>query len=109
MPMRCRTLGAVTAAWLLTGPAAQAADELDRILERATIPPSSRNQHGYSDFTDPLGRFIDLLSAGAVDDARAIKADACRTWLTTRDQSAWSGKFWVWNVEVNLDLLCSAR
>ena len=57
-------------------------------LERATLPPALRYQHDYSDFTDQLGRFMDLLSAGAVNDARAVEPDACRTWLTTRDRSA---------------------
>jgi len=52
---------------------------------------------------------MDLLSAGAVDDARAVEPDACRTWLTTRDRSAWSGKFRMWNVEASLDLLYAAR
>ena len=85
------------------------ADELDRILERASLPPSLLNYHGYSDFTDPLGRFMDLLAAGAVDDARAVETDACREWLATRDQSGWSGRFWAWNVEVSLDRLCAAR
>ena len=85
------------------------ADALDRILQQSNFPPPLRNQHGYSDFTDPLGRFMDLLSAGAVEDARAIEPEACRTWLAARAQSAWSGRFWVWNVEVNLDELCGQR
>jgi len=93
----------LAALWLGTA----RADELDRILEQAALPPASRYKHGYSDFTDPVGRFMDLLSAGAVDDARAIKADACGTWMVTRDQSAWSGTFWVSNVEVSLDRLCA--
>jgi hypothetical protein len=100
--------GAAIVLAALWATAAQA-DELDRILERATLPPAQRYQHGYSDFTDPLGRFMDMLSAGAVDDARALQADACRTWLAKRDTSGWSGKFWVWDVEVSLDQLCGAR
>jgi hypothetical protein len=103
--MRRSAVFVLAALWV----SAAQADELDLILERATLPPALRYQHGYSDFTDPLGRFMDLLSVGAVDDARAVEPDACRTWLTTRDRSGWSGKFWVWNVEVSLDQLCAAR
>ena len=86
-----------------------AEDEIDRILQRGQLPSDRIQRHGYSDFTDPLGRFMDLLAAGAITDARAIQPDACAEWLAARQTSAWTGKFWAWNVEVDLDTLCSHR
>jgi hypothetical protein len=105
------TIGiAVAACLLLANPVPAAAqDQIDLMLQRGQIPRELAQQHGYSDFTNPLGRFMDLLAAGAVTDARAIQPDACKTWLATRRTSALSGKFWAWNVEINLDALCAHR
>ena len=101
---------AATACLLLGEPfPAEAQDQIDLMLQRGRIPVELSQQHGYSDFTNPLGRFMDLLAAGAVTDARAIQADACKTWLATRQTSALSGKFWAWGVEINLDVLCANR
>ena len=88
---------------------AKAGDQIDLMLQRGQIPVELVQRHGYSDFTDPVGKFMDLLAAGAVSDARAIQADAGATWLATRQTSALSGKFWAWNVEINLDTLCAHR
>jgi hypothetical protein len=88
---------------------ANAQDEIDLMLQRGRIPADMINRHGYSDFTDPLGRFMDLLAAGAFVEARSIQPDACATWLATRQNSPLSGKFWVWNTEINLDTLCAHR
>ena len=65
-----------------------------------------RDRHGYSDFTDPLGRFLDLLAAGAFVEARAIQPNACAAWQVTRQDSAFTGKFWIWDTEIDLDVLC---
>lgn len=88
---------------------AHAVDEIDRMLQRGRVPPGMINQHGYSDFTDPLGRFLDLLAAGAFAEARSIQPDACAAWLATRHTSAFSGKFWIWDTEMNLDTLCGSQ
>jgi hypothetical protein len=88
---------------------AAAEDDIDRMLQRGHIPAEKTNRHGYSDFTDPLGRFLDLLAAGAFAEARAIQADACATWTATRQNSALTGKVSVWDTEINLDTLCAPR
>jgi hypothetical protein len=109
-PIRQAIVVAATASLLLgeTNPA-PAEDEIDLMLQRGQIPAGMINRHGYSDFTDPLGRFLDLLAAGAFDEARSIQPDACATWLATRQNSPLTGKFWVWNTEINLDTLCAHR
>ena len=106
-PIR-QTIVLAAATGLLWGQpiAARAPDQIDLMLQRGQIPAGRTNEHGYSDFTDPLGRFLDLLAAGAFAEARAIQSDACSTWRATRPDSAFSGKFWVWNTEINLDALC---
>ena len=98
-------------AWLHGGELtpASAQDEIDLMLRRGQIPADMINRHGYSDFTDPLGRFLDLLAAGAFDEARSIQPEACATWLATRQNSPLTGKFWVWNTEISLDTLCAHR
>jgi hypothetical protein len=88
---------------------ANAQDEIDLMLQRGRIPADMTHRHGYSDFTDPLRRFMDLLAAGAFVEARAIQPEACATWLATRQNSSLTGKFWVWNTEINLDTLCAHR
>jgi hypothetical protein len=101
---------AVTACLLWAEPfPAAAQDQIDLMLQRGQIPVALAHRHGYSDFTNPLGRFMDLVAAGAITDARAIQADACKTWLATRSTSALSGKFWAWGEEINLDALCAHR
>ena len=107
-PIRQAIVVAATASLLLgeTNPA-PAEDEIDLMLQRGQIPADMINRHGYSDFTDPLGRFLDLLAAGAFVEARSIQPEACATWLATRQNSPLTGKFWVWNTEINLDAVCS--
>ena len=103
---------AITAtACLLVGElkAANAEDAIDLMLQRGQVPADLTRKHGYSDFPDPLGRFLDLLAAGAIAEARVIQPDACAAWLATRQSSALTGKFWVWNTEINLDTLCASR
>jgi hypothetical protein len=65
-PIRQAIVVAATASLLLgeTSPA-PAEDEIDLMLQRGQVPPDKMHEHGYSDFTDPLGRFLDLLAAGA--------------------------------------------
>lgn len=84
---------------------ARAQDTTDLMLRHA-IPPDMTNRHGYSDFTDPLGRFLDLLAAGAFAEAKVIQPDACATWSATRKSSAFTGKFTLWNTDFDLDTLC---
>jgi hypothetical protein len=86
---------------------ASAEDEIDLMLQRGKVPSDRIARHGYSDFTDPLGRFLDLLAAGAFVDARAIQPEACKAWRATRQSSAFTGRFWVWNTEISLDTLCA--
>lgn len=84
-----------------------AQDTIDQL--RSTIPPDLINPHGYSDFTDPLGRFLDLLAAGAFEDAKAIQPEACATWAATRKTSAFSGKVTIWNTQTDLDTICTNK
>jgi hypothetical protein len=105
--LRQTSVVAATAIWLLGSQMlAHADDQIDLMLKHSTIPADLINKHGYSDFTDPLGRFLDLLAAGAFAEARAIQPEACAAWLATRQHSAFTGKFWVWNTEIDLDTLC---
>jgi len=107
-PIR-QTIVLAATAFLLWGEPipANAQDEIDLMLQRGQVPADMTTRHGYSDFTDPLGRFLDLLAAGAFVEARLIQPDACAAWLATRQTSALTGKFWVWNTEINLDTLCA--
>ncbi len=82
-----------------------AADPLDRIPGSGDLP----QQRGYSDFTTPLGRFMDLLAAGDISGARAIQPQACAAWRNTRQMSGWTGKFWARDVELDLDTICGPR
>jgi hypothetical protein len=100
------TIAVAIAAWLLGGRAVAAPDEIDLLLRRGQVPADMRDRHGYSDFTDPLGRFLDLLAAGAFVEARAIQPSACAAWQLTRQDSAFTGKFWIWDTEIDLDVLC---
>ena len=98
-------------AFLLVSPmlisAAQAEDKIDRFRQGGVLPADMINAHGYSDFTDPLGRFLDLLAAGAFEEAKAILPDACSAWAATRKTSAFSGKFTIWNTQSDLDTVCA--
>jgi hypothetical protein len=102
-----RGIGSAIAATCLLLGAAKAEDKFGGLLQHDLLPADMINSHGYSDFTDPLGRFLDLLAAGAFDEARSIQPDACATWAATRQHSAFSGKFWVWKTEISLDTLCA--
>jgi hypothetical protein len=86
---------------------ASAEDKIDQLNRQ--YPVNMVNRHGYSDLTDPLGRFLDLLAAGAFDEAKALEPDACATWAATRQTSAFSGKFWIANTLINLDTLCATK
>jgi hypothetical protein len=85
----------------------EADDDIDLMLRQGRIPANVTGRHGYSDFTDPLGRFLDLLAAGALVEARSIQREACAEWQATRQNSAFAGKFWVWDTEISLDRLCA--
>jgi hypothetical protein len=49
---------------------------------------------------------MDMMAAGAAGDAKALLADACAAWRRRQPNTAWSGKFWVRNIEVDLNALC---
>ncbi len=109
-PVR-RPIAVAAIAFLLCGwpNAGRAEDEIDLLLRHGQVPADMTRRHGYSDFTEPLGRFLDLLAAGAFVEARSIQPDACAAWLATRQTSAMTGRFWIWNTEINLDTLCARR
>jgi hypothetical protein len=102
----CRGIVSVVAVACLVSGNAGAEDKIDALLHHGQLPADMIHPHGYSDFTDPLGRFLDLLAAGAFDEARLIQPDACAVWAATRQTSAFSGRFWVWSTEIDLDTLC---
>ena len=89
--------------------AARAMDEIDDLAQRSNMPSALRQQHGYSDFTDPLGRFLDLLAAGAFVDAKALKPQACAEWLANRQTSGLTGRVQIWDTEIDLNTLCAHR
>ena len=86
-----------------------AEDQIDLLLRGGRVPKDMIREHGYSDFTEPVGRFLDLLAAGAFSEAREIQPKACATWLATRQDSALTGKAWVWDTEIDLNTLCAQR
>lgn len=104
-----RICQALALAVLLWGQASSgtAEDEIERLQRGDRVPKDLMRQHGYSDFTDPVGRFLDLLAAGALADARALQPDACATWLATRQESPLTGKFSVWDTVIDLNVLCA--
>lgn|SRR6185437_13407160 len=106
-----RLLTAMTVAALVTMPApVRAADAIDELSQRSTMPPDLRQPHGHSDFTDPLGRFLDFLAAGAFADAKRLKPEACAAWSAKRQtSSALTGKVLIWDTEIDLDKLCADR
>lgn len=85
-------------------PIAAQEDELDRL--RPALPDTSgRGMH--SDFwDDPVGRFMDLLAAGATAEAKALQAQACSAWSKGRSASPLSGRFSVQGVELSLNRIC---
>ena len=87
----------------------RAEDQIDVLLRSGRVPKSMMHEHGYSDFTDPLGRFMDLLAAGAFGEARALQPAACAAWLAARQDSPLTGKFWAFDTEIDLNILCASR
>ena len=90
-------------------PPARAVDEIDDLAQRSNMPSALRQRHGYSDFTDPLGRFLDLLAAGAFAEAKTLKPQACAAWLVNRQTSGLTGKVQIWDTEIDLNTLCAHR
>ena len=82
-------------------------DQIDRLLRSGRLPADMIREHGHSDFTEPVGRFLDLLAAGAVAKARALQPAACAAWRSGRRESPLTGKVGVWNTEIDLDTLCA--
>jgi hypothetical protein len=88
----------------IAAPATAQADELDR-LQDARPDTSGHGMH--SDFYDqPIGRFMDLLAAGAIAEARPLRPQVCAAWAADRDHSALTGTFSVSGVSLSLDRLC---
>jgi hypothetical protein len=103
-------LMAATVAVVVLGamlPPARAMDEIDDLAQRSNMPSALRQRHGYCDFTDPLGRSLDLLAAGAFADAKALKPQACAVWLANRQTSGLTGKVQIWDTEIDLNTLCA--
>ena len=88
----------------VAAPAAVQADELDSV--RGAGPDTSgRGMH--SDFYDqPIGRFMDLLAAGAIAEAKPLRPQVCAAWAADRGASALTGNFSVDGVPLSLDRLC---
>jgi hypothetical protein len=86
--------------------AASGDDELDRL--RGTPPSPDTSYRGmHSDFYDqPIGRFMDLLAAGAITEAKALRPRVCAAWAADRGRSALTGNFSVGEVSLSLDRLC---
>lgn len=87
----------------------QGEDPVDRLLREGRVPREMILERGHSDFTEPLGRFMDFLAAGAFAEARAVWPAACAAWRATRQDSPLTGRFWVWNTEFDLNVLCVQR
>ncbi len=103
---RIEVSGLLVALALAALPLATAAqeDELDR-LRGARPDTSGRGMH--SDFYDqPIGRFMDLLAAGAITEASPLRPKVCAAWTADRDRSALTGDFSVGGVPLSLDRLC---
>ena len=86
--------------------AAQAEDELARLARNAQQDTSYLGMH--SDFRDddPVGRFMDMLAAGAIVEARGLEPRACAAWTRGWSTSPLSGLFSINGVELSLNRLC---
>ena len=84
-------------------------DSIDRLLASGRVPRDMIKDKAHSDFTDPLGKFLDFLAAGAFAQARRLRPEACAEWRATRADSGWTGRFVVWETELDLDTLCAPR
>jgi len=104
-----RVVAAALLILLLARPVWAEEDQIDRLLHGGRVPKEMIRDRAHSDFTDPLGKFLDFLAAGAFTQARALQPDACSAWRATRQQSAWTGKVVVWGTEIDLDTLCARR
>jgi len=85
---------------------ARGQDEIDRLSRQGQLPADIRPLRVHSDFTDPVGRFMDMVAAGGLSEAKALQPDACVAWATMRDRSAIAGKFWVGTTEIDMDSVC---
>lgn len=56
----------------------------------------------YPDFTELVGKFLDLLAAGAFAEARVLPPAACAAWLATRRDSPLTGWFVVWDTTLTI-------
>jgi hypothetical protein len=106
---RLAVVAAAVAGFATMSAAAHAMDEIDDLAQRSNIPPALRQPHPHSDFTDPLGRFLDFLAAGAFADAKALRPEACAEWRAKRQTLALSGKVQIWDAEIDLNALCPDR
>jgi hypothetical protein len=84
-------------------------DPVDVLVQQGALPPDIAPRRGYSDFSDPLGRFMDMMAAGSFSEAKALRPAACERWRATRTQSGWTGKFWAADRQLDLDDVCQTR
>jgi hypothetical protein len=90
--------------------AAGATDEIDRLTRTGQLPADIRPRHAYSDFTDnPVGRFMDMLAAGGLTEAKELQPAACSAWAGMRDRSSLTGTFWVGSTRIDMDTVCGPR
>jgi hypothetical protein len=105
--MSKRIIAAVLPVLLLSAGLSMAQDPIERLIQRGQAQTGDPRHHAHSDFTDnPLGRFMDYLAAGAFADARALQPAACASWRTNPQTAALSGRFRVWDTDIDLDTLC---
>jgi len=92
---------------LLCAHPSNAQDEIEKLRQHGQLPADISPRHAYSDYTDPVGRFMDLLAAGGLTEAQALQPDACKAWATMRERSAITGKFWVGSTEIDMNTVCA--
>jgi hypothetical protein len=102
--MAHRTVTAAAVALFALAASAAEQDAIERLTQQT--PGNEPRHHAHSDFTDPLGRFLDYLAAGAFVDARAIQPAACAAWRSSPQSAALTGRIKVWDTELDLDTLC---
>lgn len=108
--LRSAVLAASVSVSLCAGaPLARAQSAIDALIQQGEGPADISPGHAYSDYSDPLGRFMDSLAAGAYADAKSLQPDACKSWSASRQTTAVSGKFWVRGTLIDIEALCADR
>jgi hypothetical protein len=63
---------------------ARATDEIDDLAQRSNMPSALRQRHGYSDFTDPLGRFLVCIASRPSQSIDELNEPVVHFCLATR-------------------------